>query len=45
MHPEGGRVEIEGYIDPENGANILVVQDSCTGMKKDDLFRVDWLVN
>ena len=43
--PKGARVKIEGYIDPKNGAKILVVQDSRTGMKKDDLFWVDWLVN
>lgn len=43
--PKGGRVKIESYIDPKTGAKILVVQDSRTGMKKDDLFWVDWLVN
>jgi len=42
---KGGSEEIEGYIDLENGAKILVIQDSRTGMKKDDLFWVDWLVN
>ena len=38
--PKGGHVKIEGRVDPEDGAMILVVQDNGIGMQKDDLLRV-----